>query len=208
MPFSKAQLAQDLFVISELYDKPDYRFFVEFGACDGIKLSNTWTLEAQLDWPGIVAEPARVWHDQLRKNRSCSIDLRCVTPTSGQSIRFLEVETPELSSAATYADSGDIFSRERLHKSIGYQVESVSLDDLLDCHGAPQNIGYLSIDTEGSEFAILSGFDFSRRTIQVITVEHNYCEPARTNIYDLLTQKGYVRKHEMLSRWDDWYVLG
>jgi hypothetical protein len=39
LPFSKSQFAQDLFVISELYNKEINPYFVEFGATNGIDLS-------------------------------------------------------------------------------------------------------------------------------------------------------------------------
>ncbi|MCP9927908.1 FkbM family methyltransferase [Cyanobium sp. CH-040] len=207
MAFSKAQLAQDLFVLSELIDKQGCSYFVEFGATNGISLSNTWLLETILGWKGILAEPARIWHERLQLNRTCSIDLRCVSDQTGKEIDFLEVDSPELSAIAQYADSGDWASQIRLSRSTTYAVETVSLNDLLDFHEAPPEIGYLSVDTEGSEYAILSSLDYGKRIIRVITVEHNYCEPARTKIYDLLVSHGYARKHEELSRWDDWYVL-
>ncbi len=207
LALSKAQLAQDLFVLSELIDASESSYFVEFGATDGVSLSNTWMLEKILGWKGILAEPARVWHERLQLNRSCSVDLRCVSDQTGKQVEFLEVDSPELSAVAQFADSGDWLSQIRLSRSSGYTVETVSLNDLLDFHVAPQEIGYLSVDTEGSEYAILSSFDFGRRIIRVITVEHNYCEPARTKIYNLLTSKGYERKYVELSQWDDWYVL-
>ena len=40
---SKSQLRQDLFVLSELNFKKN-GFFIEFGATNGIKFSNTWLL--------------------------------------------------------------------------------------------------------------------------------------------------------------------
>ena len=53
------------------------------------------------------------------------------------------------------------------------KVETISLNDLLKKFNAPKYIDYLSIDTEGSEFEILSSLDFSKY-ISVITCEHNY----------------------------------
>lgn len=158
-------------------------------------------------WTGIVAEPARIWHQALTKNRTCAVDLRCVSAASGSQVKFLEVADPALSSTADYANCGDMHSQYRLTKSISYDVETVSLDDLLEQHNAPLEIGYMSIDTEGGEYDILNSFDFSRHKIHVISVEHNYREPERSELFKLLTAHGYERKHEDLSRFDDWYVL-
>ena len=78
--------------------------------------------------------------------------------------------------------------------------------DLLKKYNAPKEIDYLSIDTEGSEFEILNAFDFDAYKIKVITCEHNFT-PMREEIYKLLGSKGYVRKYQEFSQFDDWYVL-
>ncbi len=57
-PYSNAQLLQDLWVLYELKEKR-HGYFVEFGACDGISLSNTLLLEKTFGWQGALAEPAR-----------------------------------------------------------------------------------------------------------------------------------------------------
>ena len=56
---SKSQLWQDLFVLSELDFKRKV-FFVEFGATNSIDLSNTYLLETDFEWVGILVEPANV----------------------------------------------------------------------------------------------------------------------------------------------------
>ena len=215
LAFSKSQYSQDLFVVSQTGARTG-GFFVEFGATDGVRLSNSWILEKKLGWSGILAEPARVWHADLAKNRGCAIDRRCVTDTSGQFVEFLEtgnptdqfeVSSPELSSMAKYANSGDWASKIRVQNSIKYEVETISLNDLLDQHGAPPVIDYMSIDTEGSELLILRGFDFSVRKIRILTVEHNHDEATRQALYELLTKQGYSRVHPDISAADDWYVL-
>lgn len=215
LPLSKSQFAQDLFVISELYDKKINPYFVEFGATNGIDLSNTFLLETQLGWQGILAEPAKVWHESLKQNRHCEIDFRCVTNQTGATVEFLEVRnpnanhtvsSPELSSVKAFANHGDWASEIRVNNSIEYSVPTVSLNDLLSEHHAPQEIAYLSIDTEGSELMILQDFDFSSYRVHLITVEHNFQSEARNEIYKLLVSQGYQRKHEDISFVDDWYV--
>ena len=86
---SKSQLAQDIFVVANTKYKKN-NFFVEFGATDGITISNTHLLEKELNWNGILIEPASIWHDSLKKNRSCIIDKRCIFSESELSFRFLE----------------------------------------------------------------------------------------------------------------------
>ena len=213
---SRAQLAQDLFVISRLHANKEARYFVEFGATNGITLSNTYLLEKHFGWNGILAEPARCWQSSLKENRKCIIDYRCVYSESGGLIEFLEVEndlsgglyvTPELSGIAVFADSGDWASTIRRDHSSKYFVEKISLNDLLIQHDAPYEIGYLSVDTEGSELEILQAFDFKSHKIHVITVEHNYQDGIRSGLYKLLTGNGFKRVYENISGWDDWYVL-
>lgn len=211
IPYSRSQLAQDLFALA-FCKTASRNFFVEFGATDGVTLSNTWLLEKNLGWNGILVEPARIWHEALNINRSCRIDKRCVAKASGLKYQFLEVRncdsgSPELSSIQEYANNGDWASDIRLNNSSRYQVDTVSLDDLLDEHHAPDDIQFLSLDTEGSELEILQNYSFLRRKILSICVEHNYVESSRIQIRALLMKRGYRQVLESVSKFDDWYVL-
>lgn len=199
---SQSQLFQDLFVLLETKAKRG-GFFVEFGATNGIDLSNTYLLEKEYGWSGILAEPARCWHQQLKNNRSSKLDVRCVWKESGQKLEFIETNSPELSTIHTFSSSdGHALSRENGSQ---YFVETVSLIDLLKQHDAPSSIDYLSIDTEGSELEILTAFDFSKYDIKMITCEHNYTSN-REKIHSLLSANGYTRKYAEISYFDDWYV--
>ncbi|MBS0332402.1 MAG: FkbM family methyltransferase, partial [Proteobacteria bacterium] len=86
-----------------------------------------------------------------------------------------------------------------------YEVETVSLMDLLGHWNAPSRIDYMSVDTEGSELDILQAFDFERYDVRLISVEHNFTA-RREGILAFLTAQGYRRKFESLSFVDDWYV--
>ena len=199
---SKAQLWQDLFVLSELEFKRN-GFFVEFGAANGIDLSNTYLLEKDFKWTGILAEPAKYWHSELKKNRSAFIEDKCVWIDSTSTLTFNETSTPELSTIASFS-SGDMHRQSR-ESGREYRVETISLNDLLIKYNAPHYIDYLSIDTEGSEFSILNSLDFEKFSFKVITCEHAYTKE-RENIKSLLESHGYVRKYQELSAFDDWYV--
>jgi FkbM family methyltransferase len=182
-------------------DKPGY--FVEFGAADGIALSNTFVLEKQFGWTGILCEPGTNWHQSLGQNRGCVIDTRCVYSVSGESVSFSENYLGELSSITKFASTRNQGILKRTLAS--YQVETVSLKHLLDFHKAPKHIEFLSIDTEGSEFEILNSFDFVAYSFGAICVEHNF-GPTRELINSLLTKNGYAQVHADLSEFDDWYI--
>ena len=201
---SRSQLHQDLFVLSETEYKKKGGYFVEFGATNGIDLSNTYLLETEFSWTGILAEPARVWEKKLKANRpNASIETLCVWKDSNSSLTFNETYVPVLSTIDSFSyKDGHRNSRLAGKK---YEVQTISLNDLLIKHQAPKYIDYLSIDTEGSEYEILKDFNFNEFIIGIITVEHNYA-PQRELIFALLTSHGYKRKYQSISAFDDWYV--
>jgi FkbM family methyltransferase len=198
---AKSQNRQDLFALSELDFKRN-GYFVEFGATDGVLLSNSYLLETEFGWKGILAEPATCWHKRLRLNRSCHIDSACVWKESNKTITFHESEIPELSTMNGCSLKG--LQGKRVRR---YDVKTISLQDLLLKYDAPYDIDFLSIDTEGTEYEILKAFDFAKYQFRVIACEHNFA-PQRENILKLLSAHGYQRKFLGLSNWDDWFVKG
>ena len=199
---SKAQLHQDLFALIYSNFKTN-GFFVEFGATDGIGLSNSFILEESYNWEGILAEPAKKWHHTLQINRNCLIDTNCVWSVSGKILEFNETKSGELSTI-------DIFSHQDMHakkrkRGKKYKVMTISLEDLLLKYNAPNFVDYLSVDTEGSEFDILKDFNFEKYLFGFISCEHNFTQ-SRELVFKLLSSKGYARVHEEISQFDDWYV--
>ena len=199
---SKAQLFQDLWALWVSGAKRD-GYFVEFGAADGVNISNTWFLEKQMGWTGVLAEPNPVFTASLQRERSCIVSTKCVYSTSGQHVGFLAAKHSEFSRVADIVPADQHEDRRKAHQII--QVETISLGDLLAEHQAPECIDYMSIDTEGSELDILQAFDFERWDVRAFTIEHNGT-PAREPIRQLLVSKGYRRLWTGLSRFDDWYV--
>lgn len=198
---SDAQLFQDIF-IDFVWQKTG-GIFCEFGATDGVSLSNTHYLESRLGWTGLLAEPARRWHGPLKANRpNATIDTRCVYSQSGEYIEFLEAKSGEYSTIRGYG-GGDSHGPKRQDGQT-YDVETVSLNDLLAAHDVT-SLNYLSVDTEGSELDILASFDFNPVRPGVVTVEHNFTD-ARLAIHRLMLANGYHRVFEEFSDWDDWYV--
>lgn len=196
-----SQLGQDVLALAVNGIKRD-GFFVEFGATDGYGLSNSYLLEKKFGWTGILAEPSEEYWPSLNSNRDSILDPRCVWSESGRQLLFLSSQ--ELGSLEIVADR-DLHRKVRSKNARKYMVNTVSLLDLLIEHQAPRHVDFLSIDTEGSEFEILSTFDFNSYSFGLICVEHNFNEQ-RDKIRDLLRASGYEQVHSDLSKWDDWYV--
>ena len=197
---SVSQLGQDLWVLEQTGYKRD-GFFVEFGATDGVLLSNSWLLEKEFGWRGICAEPNPKFINELKRNRNCIVSSACIGAKTGERVEFVFAgafggmqqhldDDMHGEKRSAYVDTGEVT-----------MLETISLHDFLTQHGAPREIDYLSIDTEGSEFEILQYFPFDQWRIRLLTIEHNFTT-RRVDIRDLLERNGY-RCMEM--QWDDWY---
>lgn len=205
LSFSNSQFHQDLMVLSEL-DFPFNGYFVEFGAHNGIELSNTLLLERKFDWSGILVEPCISSFQKIQINRESQALNYALHAKGGLQLDFIETTRSEISSLNKYI-SFDFHARERKSSVVRrYKVPTISLQELLELRQAPKVIDYLSIDTEGGEFEIIEHFDFTRYKFKVISIEHNFSEN-RDKIRNLLEKNGYFRKYDSLNVVDDFYVL-
>ena len=100
----KSQIGQDLFALYSLNWKRD-GYFVEFGATNGVDLSNSYLLEKDFGLKGILAEPAKIWHAELLKNRAAAIDFDCVWKESGREMQFAVTENAEFPTLSDFAGS-------------------------------------------------------------------------------------------------------
>lgn len=202
---SKSQFGQDWLVFELLGRNQHKGFFVEFGAVNGIHNSNSHFLETELQWDGIVCEPARKWHKQLHQNRKCAVDERCVYKRSGEFLDFIETGN-WMGGNTLFKHMDDDGGKREISEQ--YQVETVSLNDLLKEHNAPKFVDFLSIDTEGSELEILEAFDFNQWSFALLIVEHNNSREKRAAIRALLEQNGYhhLPIPDDISGVDDWYA--
>ena len=199
---SPSQLSQDLFVIYFSGLKKD-GFFIEIGASDGFMLSNTLALE-KYGWKGIISEPSSIYLDKITKRR-CIISTKAVFNESGLKLLFAEVEKfPDLSGLKDNLDKD--MNHHRRNESKTVEVETISLNDLIEQNTSSKNIDYISIDTEGSEYEILKNFDFKKYNVEIFTIEHNFIEKKRKAIFDLLNSNNYLRVFTDISQWDDWYI--
>ncbi len=204
-----SQLYQDVFasfVIGNQFDKT----FLEFGATDGLELSNSFMLENTLNWSGVLSEPSPQWHEVLKENRKYTkIIKKCIWSESGKILDFFMSDRGNFSTLNEFIDSDkysmplNTESRKKAGKLI--TVETISLNDVIKEYFNNISPSYISIDTEGSEFKILESFNFENYRPKVFTVEHNFTE-LQSKIDELMVSKNYQRIFRKLTSFDAWYV--
>ena len=222
-----SQANQDLFVLyfTNYFGKKG--FFAEIGAGDGVNISNTYLLE-KIGWTGILVDPVDYSNENMEL-RKCIKDNRCVYSKTGLKIPFGEVpllpatlESPQLQNFSAiiknanhrdFNQTNNTFTSNNGAVTIPLKVrdvETVSLNDLLEQYNAPNKIDYISIDTEGSEFEIISNFDFNKYDVEIFTIEHNGAN-FREDMLRLLNYKGYfrmpdIRQGGFTPSYDDWFI--
>jgi FkbM family methyltransferase len=185
-------------------------FFLDSGASDGVSGSNTLLLESRFDWRGICVEPNDRLFARLVCERRC-VCLNCCLYDRAGEVAFFEsagvlggIVDEYDPRHLNYARS--VVASQRGNGEAGGPVTKPArtIGSVLREFGAPRVIDYWSLDTEGSELAILRSFPFGEFTVRVLTVEHNLA-PVRETIRRFLEARGYHRAR--LLGIDDGYIL-
>jgi len=157
-------------------------FYVESGANDPIRVSNTALLDYCLGWDGLCVEPSNRYTGKLFKERSCILEKHCLS---------YKEET-------IFLGSNEVPSAEK-----GQSMNCVRLDSLLDKHGI-KTVHLWSLDVEGYERKALAGIDLKKYDVQTILMEQQEPDICQQFPIDYrLTTLGY-HKYRLVS--DAFYV--
>ena len=172
-------------------------FFIELGANDGLKQSNTKYFELFRGWSGILIEPDPNNFSLLKNNRSQnskSFNAACVS-----------FDFPELEIAMMYSDlmtspleGRNEIPNARAHAKLGedfwggvsyeFLAPARTLNSILKEARAPSNMQLLSLDVEGAELEVLLGLDFICYSFDYLLIESRNI----ISLEDLLKLNGYV----------------
>jgi FkbM family methyltransferase len=201
-----SQGGQDIYVTRILKEKRD-GYFVEVGANNGFLMSNTYLLEKNYDWKGICIEatPDKI-HDLINTRPNAICIEAAVYSESNLELDFTTSPIDILNVITEYAENAVDFLNQ---SGVIIKVNTRSLTDILIENNAPENIDYLSIDTNGSEYKVLEGIDFSKYKFGVITVKNSLIEEKQNRIKEILTSNGYSKQQTVMmvdNITDDIYV--
>jgi hypothetical protein len=194
-----SQKGQDRWLIERVFYKRTNGYFVDVGAGDGRTHSNTYILEKDYGWTGVLIDANSAYVGPLKEHRRTPSILACVDSES-RDVSFLCLGYM----GGIVAEDTDYASKKRGHllQKHAHKItcmRSQPLAEILDSIGAPQRIQYLSIDVEGAESRILSGFPFDRYSFDAITVER-----PTSAVHGYLSEAGYVLAE---LRWCDGFYL-
>lgn len=188
-----SQCGQDKLVHEHFFTGVSDGVFVDIGAHNGVTYSNTYFFESELNWNGICIEPNPSVFVYLQKYRHSILLNVCISDHVGED-QFLLINGPfEMWSGLV--NSYDPRHLQDILNGIAvlggsYEVINVQcyrFNDVMEKNGIT-HINFLSIDTEGGEFEIISSIDFSKFEIDVITIENNFMEPRFVSFF---SEKGF-----------------
>lgn len=196
-------------IANEIFDHPACQktggLYLECGSNDGQSQSNTYRLELERGWKGILIDASQ---SALNK---------CQEVRSKENV-FIHgaVSSPDKEGSMVVGDFGDGHLMSsiggcRLRRPSNTAVKCITLGNVLKQYGM-SNLDLLSLDVEGHEFAALQGMDFDFCMPKIMVVEVNG-DPQP--ITDFLRSKGYDRaenisqfSRETNPQWDgthqDW----
>ena len=155
-------------------------FFVEAGANDGIRYSNSLYFEKYMKWQGLLIEGIPALAEKCRQNRPDSIVENCALVSfdySGSTIdmqysNFMSIVKGAFGSEEEdnkYLQTGEKFLPEG-EKTYTVTVPAKTLSSILDEYNI-QKVDLLSLDVEGYELNVLQGIDFSRHAPSYLLLE-------------------------------------
>ncbi len=150
---------------------PESGTFLEVGANDGYTWSNTYYLERFRGWSGVLIEGIPALYEECcrRRSRSRVYNYALVGPAFVDgSVTMTYSDLRSLVKGTDRAMEAEVQAAGEATYEIG--VPARTLDEVLIEDG-DRHIDFLSLDTEGSEAAVLRGLDLERRGPDWLLVE-------------------------------------
>ena len=155
--------------------------YIELGAYDGLRMSNTKWLEDELGWKGILVEPSIVRYKECLKNRKNNKIFNCVCTNLDYKNNVIRGDFN--------GSPMDSVGGVRKNKIGNIEVSARSLQSIINESGY-KDIDFLSVDVEGYELEVLKGIDFTHQDINYILIE--IYNKDKDTIFSFMENRGYV----------------
>ena len=157
----------------------DGGIFIEAGANDGVRQSNTYYFEKIRGWSGLLIEPVAELAAECRRNRRSPV-VEAALVAVEEPGAMVEIHVAGLMSTVTGALGGEDTTAAHVAAGLALQglpdagrrrVPARTLSGLIDEVGLAAPIDLLSLDVEGAELDALRGLDLARHASRFICVE-------------------------------------
>lgn len=186
-------------ILAEFFQNQRTGICVEVGAYDGVEGSNTYFFEKR-GWKCFLVEPHPVLIEKIKSRRQSTVIPFAASAQKGELEFFIAENVETLSSL----DNSNTFV-ERVKDAGGtiksVKVKTAPLDELLLEQGITQ-IDFITIDVEGHEGQVLSGFTLSKFCPRIVILEDN-SNGTDTSLDERLAQEGY--QLFLRTGCNDWY---
>lgn len=185
---------------------PDGGTFLEAGANDGFRQSNTYYLERFRGWSGVLVEPIPELAARCRKHRPNCTVYQCALVGPDHPAGEVVMTYADLLSEAVSDGRPTPRSSWRWDAPYHLTVPARTLTDVLADAGVPR-VDFLSLDVQGFEAAALAGLDFDRWAPEIMLIEilddasqraveavlgSRYEYVARLSVHDVLYRRARV----------------
>jgi FkbM family methyltransferase len=153
--------------------------FIEAGANDGVKQSNTYSLEALRSWKGILIEPVPHLFDECVKNRKKSKVFNAALVSDDYTEDVVELTYADLMTIVKAESGNENYSNQHikkakalqsLSKTYDFEAKAVTLNQVIEDSGFDR-IDFISLDIEGYEAEALKGLDLCKWKPKYILLE-------------------------------------
>jgi FkbM family methyltransferase len=196
------QFGEDQY-LSKFFDDKYIGVCVDVGADDGISGSNTYYFE-QKGWYSLCVEPIPESFNKCSSIRKNVINC-CIADYDKEDVKFniITLKTGNTSAISSLkVDDRLIKSHKHLLNNIKQiSVKVKTLNTIFKECNIPNNIDFISIDTENTEIDVLKGLDFNTYNIKFLIIENNFNEMI---IENYLITKNFKKIHRLGV--NDFYV--
>lgn len=165
-----SQGGEEIFLKTYFKDKLN-GFYIDVGCHDPYRYSNTAFLY-KLGWTGINIDANEKSIERFKKYRDRDKNIRALVFDEKNSLKYYYFNDHALNGVLENDRVGELLELE--YKIIKIEnLQTITLDKILENNRPPGIIDLLNIDVEGKELNVLNSIDLNKYFVKIIMVEQN-----------------------------------
>ncbi|KAI8462754.1 MAG: hypothetical protein J3K34DRAFT_446772 [Monoraphidium minutum] len=203
---SKSQDKEDLDAWQKYFNALCHGTYLELGALDGVKFSNTYMYAHGLNWSGVLIEANPKSFQKLEVNRPKDIKFHAAVCRKTSVVHYANSRQAAVAGIWEFMPPSfrsawypGVASTEGMA-----EVPCVPLQQLINKAGI-NFFDFFSLDVEGGELEVLYSIDFSSTAFGVIVIEaDSHSQRKNEMVRTYLQSQGY--RYRGLVHRNDWFV--